>query len=303
MFSEPDDSAVRDRMHAAFTDAATRLTCAPVFGTPEAWGHGGRTLGMPVEDAHGRAWLRVMEAPAGKAGGKLWVGTKTAAAVLSDEIPRPRLLRSAEWKGHEYAYRAELSSYVPEPPCSPSPDLTERIALPDTWWFQLRRACDVVAATPVPDGRQPVVTQDYIHRTIPRYLGETGLDTTVQRWGLAHGDLHWANLTGPELTILDWEGFGPAPHGFDAAHLHAYTLPVPETAAQVRKTFLNVLDTPDGRLAEITVAAILLQAADRDPVHARLAPHVRAHVRHLLSTSHHHGLGSPQGSAGLRPEG
>ena len=128
-----------------------------------------------------------------------------------------------------------------------------------------------------------MITQDYIHRTIRRYLGDIGVDTTVRRWDLAHGDLHWANLTSPELTILDWEGFGPAPRGFDAAHLYAYTLPVPELAARVRAVFADVLATPEGRLAELTVAAILLQAADRDPVHARLAPAVREHARELLS--------------------
>ncbi len=35
----------------------------------------------------------------------------------------------------------------------------------------------------------------------------------------AHGDLHWANLTGPTLTLVDWEGWGSAPVGYDAANL------------------------------------------------------------------------------------
>ncbi|RFS86774.1 hypothetical protein D0T12_00300 [Actinomadura spongiicola] len=136
----------------------------------------------------------------------------------------------------------------------------------------MRWATDTVAATPIPDDRPRVISQDYVHRTIPRYLGDTGIDTTVDHWTLAHGDLHWANLTGPELAIIDWEGIGPAPRGFDAAHLHAYTLGVPEVAARVRDVFADVLETREGRLAELTVAAILLQAADRDPVHAALAP-------------------------------
>ncbi|TDC93334.1 phosphotransferase [Actinomadura sp. 7K507] len=145
----------------------------------------------------------------------------------------------------------------------------------------MQRATNAVATTPAPDNRQRVITQDYIHRTIPQYLGDVGIDTTVRRWTLAHGDLHWANLTWPELNILDWEGFGLAPYGFDAAHLYAYTLPVAELAKRVRTTFAGILATPEGRLAELTVAAILLQAADRDPVHARLAPRIREFVRRL----------------------
>lgn len=291
MFSEPDDPAVRERMHAAFAAAATRLDCTPDTRLATAWGHNGRTLGAPV-NASSRAWLRVMEAPADKAGGKLWTGTAQADMALPAAIPRPRLLRSADWTRDGYAYRAELSTYVSAPVCSRSPDLTQHLALPDTWWSQLRHAIDAITTTPAPQDRQPVITQTYVHRAIPRYLGDTGADTTVRRWSLAHGDLHWANLTSPELTILDWEGFGPAPYGFDAAHLHAYTLPIPELAGKVRETFTDILATPEGRLAELTVAAILLQAAARDPVHARLAPLVRAHANHLLTSPLRHRQGS-----------
>ncbi|MBO2455434.1 phosphotransferase [Actinomadura barringtoniae] len=285
MFSEPDDPAVRDRMQAAFNEAATQLSCEREPEASMAWGHNGRTLGVSVNAPSGRrAWLRVMEAPAGKAGGKLWTGTEEAATTLPDEVPRPHLLRAMDWAQDQHAYRAELTSYVPAPVCSQSPDLTKAIDLPHEWWSRLRQASNLVTQTPAPDTRPPVISQDYIHRTIPRYLGEVDINTTVQRWSLAHGDLHWANLTGPQLTILDWEGFGPAPHGFDAAHLHAYTLPVPDLAARVRATFADVLSTQDGRLVELTVAAILLQAAERDPVHARLSPLVHAHVRGLLTS-------------------
>ncbi|MBO2465999.1 phosphotransferase [Actinomadura violacea] len=282
MFSEPDDPDIRERMHAAFADGTRQLGTTPADGTIEAWGHGGRTLGAPVTTSHGSAWLRVLEAPEGKAGGKLWTGTQEAAATLPTELPRPRLLNSTDWAREGYAYRAELSTYIAAPVCSPSPDLTEHITLPDAWWARLQRATSAVATTPAPHNRPRVITQDYIHRTIPRYLGNVGIDTTVRRWTLAHGDLHWANLTSPELTILDWEGFGPAPHGFDAAHLYAYTLLVPELAAHVRATFAGALATLEGRLAEFTVAAVLLQAADRDPIHARLAPRIREHAQSLL---------------------
>ncbi|MCC5580931.1 hypothetical protein IMZ11_35490 [Microtetraspora sp. AC03309] len=76
-------------------------------------------------------------------------------------------------------------------------------------------------------------------------------------------ELHPANLTSAPLTILDWEGIGSAPAGWDAATLHAYTLPVPEVAAQMRRVFADVLDTPAGRFAELAVAASILQAAEK----------------------------------------
>lgn len=68
--------------------------------------------------------------------------------------------------------------------------------------------------------------------------------------------LHWSNLTGPSLAILDWEGWGLALAGTDAATLHAYSLPVPEVAAQVHETFADILDTPDGLQARLLVAVM-----------------------------------------------
>ncbi|MFE1876426.1 hypothetical protein ACFW9N_37130 [Streptomyces sp. NPDC059496] len=43
--------------------------------------------------------------------------------------------------------------------------------------------------------------------------------------------------SGPDVTrgphILDWEGWGRAPYGYDAATLYMYALFTPETAARI----------------------------------------------------------------------
>ncbi|MFE1927498.1 hypothetical protein ACFW91_33700 [Streptomyces asoensis] len=83
----------------------------------------------------------------------------------------------------------------------------------------------------------------------------------VTCWTAAHSDLHWANVTVP-LSILDWEGWGRAPEGFDAATLYAYSLLQPNTAARVRDAF-PVLGSPAGVAAEATVCAQLLQTVSR----------------------------------------
>jgi hypothetical protein len=66
---------------------------------------------------------------------------------------------------------------------------------------------------------------------LPKFLNAPDLDTRVPAWGTAHGDLHWANLTGPQLTLLDRERWGRAPLGYDAAHLYISSLTEPSTAA------------------------------------------------------------------------
>lgn len=271
-------------MRAAHRRGAVLLGCPDHANQAEAWGHGGRSIGGPVRVDADQAWLRVLEAPDGTVGGKLWRGTRQADNVLPSTVPRPRLLDAAEWTDGAHAFRAELTTHAASPTCSFTPDLTTPAALDDDWWSELRAALTAVAATPPPTDREGVITQAYVHRSIPRFLRAEDIDTTVRAWTLAHGDLHWANITAPELTILDWEGFGPAPYGFDAAHLHAYALPSPAIATRVRTVFADVLDTTEGWLAQLTVAAILLQAAPRDPVHARLAGPVRAHAGRLLAT-------------------
>ncbi|WP_280724052.1 hypothetical protein [Kitasatospora sp. MAA4] len=145
--------------------------------------------------------------------------------------------------------------------------------LDEAWWSGLSTAVDLIAEVPT---ERVAVRQEYLDRAMPHYLG-VSLDTTVPAWSTAHGDLHWANLTGPQLTLLDWEGWGIAPAGYDAALLHAYSLLVPETAAEVRHRLGHVLDTPVGRFAELVVITELLQATTRgdhlaleDPLRARL---------------------------------
>ncbi len=284
MFSPPTP-AVADRMRAAREHAAGLLGCVPDL--PSAWGYEGRTVGGIAEWAGRWAWLRVLATPAERRmRDKLRSGTATAAGLLPAAVPRPSLWQIADWESDGYAYRAELTEYVPAPVCSATPGLAAAPSLPDSWWSALRTAVDAVAATTPPSGRDPVISQAWLDR-MPRFLGPAaeGMDTTVPAWTLAHGDLHWSNLTAAPLTILDWEGIGLAPAGFDAATLYAYSLPVPAVADQVRRVFADVLDCPAGQFAELAVAASILQAAERDPVHARLAPAVRAHAAALGQSS------------------
>jgi hypothetical protein len=105
-------------------------------------------------------------------------------------------------------------------------------------------------------------------RAIPEFVGMP--TPTVTCWTTAHGDLHWANLTEP-LRLLDWEGWGLAPQGFDAAMLYAYSLLQPDTAARVRDIF-PVLESPAGLAAEATVCAQLLQTVRRGDNLALAAP-------------------------------
>ncbi|EKX65939.1 hypothetical protein [Streptomyces ipomoeae] len=270
MFSAPDDAtAQRMRTARAFACAALALTD---LAQEPVWGYAARTLSGAVTSAQGTGWLRLVAEHPGKAHGKLWEGPKTAQEVLPVEIPRPALHHVRDWQTADWAYRAELYQYADASVFSRSPVLEHDPALPAAWWVELRTALDSLAEAPT---ERIAVREEYIRRAVPEY---TGRDVGEIEWSTAHGDFHWSNLGGPDLTILDWEGWGLAPVGFDAAQLYLYSLHTPATAARVRQTFAHVLDTPAARVAELTVCAQVLQAADRTPFYKELAGPVKQYL-------------------------
>ncbi|MFI6005044.1 hypothetical protein ACIA98_32335 [Streptomyces sp. NPDC051366] len=242
---------------------------------PEAWGWQGRTLGRRAD----RWWLRLVSAPVDKRGGRLWDGTAAADSALPRSVPRPRLHDVTEWTDSTSAYRAELSEFIAQPALQAGgPVLTREANLPGSWWADLRAALATTAT--VATDRQ-AVRQQWIDRNFTRFLGIP--TPTITSWTTGHGDLHWGNLTPEPLVILDWEGWGLLPTGYDVGLLHAYALTQSTTAARVRAEFSHVLDTPEGRLGELVALAQLLQVAGRGS-HPELAPHLARRAYHLTGT-------------------
>ncbi len=270
MFSAPDD-ATAQRMRTARAFACTTLALTDCAERP-IWGYAGRTLSGAVTGAQGIGWLRVVSGRPDKAHGKLWDGPKTAQELLPPEIPRPDLLQIHDWQTVDWAYRAELYQHTDATVISRSPVLAHDPALPEAWWAQLRTALDSLAKVPT---ERIALREEYIRRAVPQY---TGRAVGKIEWSTAHGDFHWSNLGGPDLTILDWEGWGQAPVAFDAAQLYLYSLHTPATSARVRQTFAHILDTPAARVAELTICAQVLQAADRTPFYKELAAPVKEYL-------------------------
>ncbi|MGF1237123.1 hypothetical protein [Streptomyces sp. BBFR115] len=267
MSSEPDDPEVVARMRTAHAAARGALEAVldpqpPGGKAPEAWGWRGRTLGQPVTGQYGPGWLRVVHSPVSKADGKLWTGPEDAERLVPQQVPRPRLRLVHQWTDGGDAYKAELYDRVTGATMAPQPVLADALRLPGEWWGGLRAALHRLSGVRT---ERTAVRQAYLERAMPEYLAflDGPVPTTPPMWSTAHGDLHWANLAGPELRILDWEGWGMAPAGYDAALLHSYSLAVPETARCVRRELATFLDSDAGRFAELAVIAELLQSAER----------------------------------------
>ncbi|MFB7533848.1 hypothetical protein ACFC0C_37670 [Streptomyces sp. NPDC056178] len=235
---------------------ALKMTCT---GGEPFWGWDGRTLGRAGTTATGqRVWLRMTSAPTDKAHGKLWEGAETAQQAFADlGGHRPALLAIHDATGDGTAYRAELSDHLDQPVISGDPILRDRLELPDGWWPALEGALEKVAAATTD---RVAVRQEYIDRAVPTFLGIPA--PPVTHWSTVHGDLHWANLTAPELRLLDWEAWGQGPWGYDQATLYAYSLLRPGVADRVRDAF-PFLGTTQTHAAEAVVCAELLQTVSR----------------------------------------
>ncbi|WP_067520790.1 aminoglycoside phosphotransferase [Alloactinosynnema sp. L-07] len=236
---------------AAATADAT-LDGALVFGWRD------RSAGARVATAAGPRWLRLVIEQHGWAGGAFWTGNADANDVTG--VAKPWVLRHWDLTDGDWAVRAELMTLMPGARCSPTPELREPLAVAPAWWEALWSSLAAVAATAT---TRIALGQDDLSRRVEMFFGDRAGDTTVNTWTAAHGDLHWANLLQPECALLDWEGWGTAPAGYDAACLYVHTLLVPAAAAAVRAELGLLLDTRDGLLAQLYATTRMLMRVDQ----------------------------------------
>ncbi|WP_337192460.1 hypothetical protein [Streptomyces sp. YIM 132580] len=274
VFTPPTDPADHERMIRAHA-AAARTLHVRAHGA-SIWGFKGRTLSRRADQDR---WLRVVSAPLDRPLGITWDGTVRADTLLPRSVPRPRVHDLLEWTGPAHRYRAELSEYLARPALqSGGPVLNQDLDLPASWWADLRAA--LTATATVPTSRR-AVRQQWIDRHFDRLLGIPPIQVTS--WTTGHGDLHVGNLLPPPLVIVDWEGWGRMPTGFDIGLFHAYSLPAPATAARIRAVFLDVLQTEEGRDGELVALAQLLQVSERGG-HPGLTPYLVRRVEQLTGT-------------------
>jgi hypothetical protein len=267
------DHQRRRELRALLSKAGDRLGIRP--DGPVAYGWRDRSAGRRVRSCGGPRWLRLVAEPPTWVEDAWWRGNEDANALAG--IPRPCVLDVIEWaETGSLRVRAELMTLASGHVCSATPELRRAIELPARWWTDLRGAMDSLQTTPT----NRVNMSDAL---VSERLATAGAGSPDRiAWTTAHGDLHWANLTAPSLTILDWEGWGRAPVGTDAATLHAYSLLVPEIAAQVHDTFADILDSPDGLRARL-LATVRLQRRIEHGDPPILAKPLQRQVRELAS--------------------
>ena len=229
-----------------------------------------RSAGTVVHDGDSTAWLRIVVEDTDYQPASRWEGNVEANAIQG--VPKPTVLRWIDWhatneNGHDRRLRAELMTLAPGQPITPDGLLTDDPELPDQWWSDLNVALRTLAThTPAPGDVVDIL--DYTAHLTRELLGlDFDPSSIAITWSTAHADLHWANLTGPELCILDWESWRTAPAGYDAATLYCNSLLHPPTAQRVRDTFADLLDNPTGRVSLLAAALRCLTLADEGGVY------------------------------------
>lgn len=252
----------RYRMTAAFDVAAHRLGGQPGPVAKRIWGWRGRTLSGPVTLGDTVAWVRVASGRIGEIAQTFWQGNAAAQRALPTTVPRPRLLLRVEWETRPWCYAAELFEHATVDPLSETAAVSAPLSGPLHlgWWTTLRGVLDTVAT--VPTDRFTIGPIWASQLVVDRFGQPVAGD---HPWATCHGDVHWANLSGGDLTLFDWEGWGSGPVGYDAATLLVHSLLVPDLVAQVRAHFADVLDGEHGRYAQQVVVAEQLSRREDTP--------------------------------------
>ena len=270
-------SGQRAFLRRILAEGARRLGAAPVGDARFGWHD--RTIGTAAPRSGGRFWVRATAEHHDWAHGEAWTGNVDAAAITG--VPKPELVARVEWDEPPVVVYAELLSYVPEVACSPTPELTAELTLPDAWWAGLHTALDALAGHPTTRGTgDPDAYLRDLERLYGRPLGLPAPELRTE-----HGDLHWANLTQPRPYLLDWEYWGRAAAGYGPALLYCHTLLVPAVAGRVRHEFADVLDAPSGRVAQLAAAAHILDRAHRVGDYRELRHPVQEHAHQLLAAA------------------
>lgn len=246
----PADQAHRRRLTDAHVDAASNLGC--VLDQGWRWGWYDRSVSGSAMRAGQKVWIRTVTEQSQWVDMLFWTGNLEANKIVG--VPKPIVLDSSETRDKDRWFRTEVMTLVDQAPASPIPAATTPPAVDEAWLEQLRMSLETLAATST---TREAKDQDDVTQQLREYFGER-IDPQVERWVAAHGDLHWANVTTPSLVILDWEQWGLAPYGYDIATLYCHSLLVPETAATIRHRFMHVLDSPDGRRAQLLAIARML---------------------------------------------
>lgn len=249
-----EGSSVRSALHAAFeralVDFGATSAGEPIFGWRD------RSVGAVVLVAGTHRWLRVVWSHERWARGQWWTGNQDAEAVQG--LVKPHVLCVREHVVAPLVYRAELATLLPGQPVSETAVLRSVPELEAGWWHALERSMASIGSVST---ERTAVDPSSVSQRISVFFGISVIVDT-RRWRPCHGDLTWANVHAHPFAVADWEAWGRAPSGYDAAFLLGHSLLVPAVTHEIETRFGQELDSDDGVVAQLYVMTKLLTRAD-----------------------------------------
>ncbi|MFG2611448.1 hypothetical protein [Streptomyces anulatus] len=225
-------------------------------------------------------WVRVERRSFQRIAAQGGNGPETAAVLRG--VAMPRWHTGLTWRDAQepVMWRADETEFVAGKPVGQAALVIDAPRLTDMWWAGLNTSLDALAAQLTPRIATPdteSITQSLVDATIRQVFPEIA-NLAIDEWAPAHADLTWANVMGPEFCIIDWEDWGTAPRGLDAATLWANALAVPVLADRVWNERRPDLESRSGRLMALFVCAKIVgpYAHETDP---RLQPARKEAVR------------------------
>lgn len=249
---------------ADFEAACRRFDVRPVHAPCFSFSR--RSVGAEVEDSKGlRSWLKVS---AVEDGVDDWFREGELEAASVPNLPKPAILRTVYWAAEGYRWRALQMSVV-----RGRTEVTQWAggnarSVSDLWISGLVSALAVARGVNTQRWR---IRSESLATLIRGQFGD-GAPHVADTWHPAHGDLHWGNLTTPELGILDWECWGLAPQGWDAANLVAFSAHDKKLVRRLEHAFADQLATPSGRISRLATLAQILHGFEikwLDPAYKR----------------------------------
>lgn len=214
-------------------------------------------------------WVRIERRPSERVGSQGW-GIECAASL--EGVAMPAWFSGASWCDPDGAavWRVDEIELLPAMPLRRGGPLLVDPELPDDWWATLNRSLDALAATRTARIASPdtvEVSQQHVEDILGRAF-RVNFDPTVTEWTVAHADLNWANVTGPDSCVLfDWEDWGKAPRGLDSATLWCSALAIPALADRVLRERQEDLVSRSGMITRLfSLAKILAYPDVTDPL-------------------------------------